>query len=198
MNAIDPSGTAKCGSLDGDECAKGLRAADQARADSLTAAQALEDLAERVAESNGEDLSSDDQAAIEAVSEKFGSAYDGAKGLRELGSALRKIAGRIGPRGYGALLNKGESGTSNNGTVVTGYIIPGQNYSIYLTNEGLGRSDAKLGKTILHESAHLTVARTMMEWYGKDQISSGVKRGFPMQENADSYACLVSPSVCGY
>lgn len=197
VSGVDPSGMAQCGSLEGTECEKALDRSDHARDFSRKMADGLGALADRI--DDGGELSEDDLAVVDAVAEKFGDAFEGADGLRSLSSKLNEMANRIGRRGEGVLLNKGESGRDSQGRPKSGYSDSGRPYVMFLTAEGLGQSDAGLSKTILHETAHLTGAATIaFEKYGRSEISLGIIEGFPMERNADSYACLVYPLACGF
>ena len=195
VNLTDPRGLAQCGSLEGPACDQALNAADAAKQASLDIADQLDELADRIESDGMENLSEADLEAVDVIKELFGDAFQGTTGIRDLGSAFGQIAGRIGERGRGALLNLGQD-SSSGGRPVFGYVKSGENYTIYLTTAGLGQGQPGVAATVLHESAHLTVAPGVFEWYGKADIALGVSRGYPMQENADSYSCLAFPSEC--
>ncbi|MCF6216298.1 MAG: RHS repeat-associated core domain-containing protein, partial [Emcibacter sp.] len=198
VNLNDPMGLAKCGDLEGQECEDALDDADQARDDLEEVENLLKEIATQIKENGADSLTDAQQTIVDAVKDKFGNKFGSAKGLTKIANRLGNIAGRIGERNdpFSVRLMKGD-----NREGIAAYVVGngrgGYKNAIYLNNAHLKdkRNDVRQ-MYIAHEGAHLSGASG--DFYRKRGILQGISRGYNMYNNADSYACTLYPTVCGY
>jgi RHS repeat-associated protein len=193
INKTDPSGMAQCGkSLTGDKCETALDDSDRARNAAQGVAAGLKDVAGRMKDGK---MTDSDRAVVGAVSEKFGKSFATEKGLGKLAKGLEGAANKIGARGQGAVLQQGNNADAKSNAYVksAGGFFNGNN--IYINDKNYNNSAGFRSYVVLHEAAHLD--RKM----GDEYISGGENSLYNSEKgwgNADTYACQVFSSACGY
>ncbi len=200
INSIDPSGKAKCGNLYDDQCNNALTAAQAARVKAQRISDSLARISKKNKNSGTDSLTEAENSAVNAVKEKFGNSFKGSKELKDLSNRFSSMARRIGPEGQGVLLNRGDDNVKDiNGRPARAYVTDGQKYSIYFNKDFLNdRNPEARQSTVIHETAHLVTASSIIEFYKSYEIRKGIRLEFPMPENADSYACLIYSEYCGF
>ena len=188
VNGFDPTGLAKCGSLEGDNCETALDAADSARDTARSGAEALRGVAAKVAD--GKELTSGEQKLVDAVTSSFGDEYGSADKLTEVAGALDGVADRIGARGEGLVLNKGNERSPN-----TPAYVDGRNATA-LNNSFFDRGSPGKQITIFHEATHIQHGTWDAAYRGSALRVLVVQknrnpRTYDLRENTDSYTCSI-------
>lgn len=193
MNLSDPTGLAKCGNIEGGECEQALNDADQAKADVDNVKAGIDGITAKMA--NGEELSESEQGFVDAVGEKFGSKFTSEKGLGKLSKGLGKISSKIGVRGEGMTLMKGNNRNADIPAYMksVGGFMNGN--KVYLNNLYFSEGNRSRSFYQVHEASHL--ARFMGDTYIRGGNNS-LKNTNKAWGNADTYACLIYPASCGY
>jgi hypothetical protein len=205
MNNVDPMGLAKCGSdIKGKDCDNALDDSDQARDNMKNAASAINGIATKVA--NGDALNKAEQKVVDLVKSRFGNKFGSVRNLKKVASGLKQGANKIGARGEGAILRRGESGNAR------AFVRSSNNYTIFLSKSFMGDSDSNARqKTLAHESMHLagrgvdiyTRNRGRTGYLLNEAVAHNNKRNAPnpfdLVNNADSYACSIGAYLptCG-
>jgi uncharacterized protein RhaS with RHS repeats len=192
LNFSDPMGLARCGNLEDPQCNRALDDADRAKDDLDNVKSAIDGITEKM--TNGEDLTDGEQGFVNSIGEKFGSKFSSQKGLSKLSKKLGKISKKIGDRGQGMILNKGNWDVENSVAYVIGSAVGGFN-RVYINDIYFDKTDVYRQETMVHEAAHLIRAT------GDKYIRGGNNLYFNSSKawrNADTYACTVYPSVCGF
>jgi RHS repeat-associated protein len=157
VNKNDPTGMARCGSsLQGgrqDDCDKALNDADRARNDAMTVSQGIKGITSKMAA--GETLSDTDNATVSAIGAKFGDKFTTEKGLGKVAKGLDGAANKIGARGEGAILQRGNNADPKSNAYVKsiGGFFNGN--TIYINDKNYKNYDGFRAYVILHEAAHL-------------------------------------------
>ncbi len=213
VNKNDPSGMAQCDkSLSSEQCQSALADADSARFDIQNAKSGIDGISQKM--KNGDELTAGEQKALGVIGERFGKQFTTASGLGKLSSGLGKLSSglgklssglgkihdKIGERGSGAILARGNDKDATKSAYVVSAAKTGffNGNKIYLNSSHLNQvSNSVRSMDIVHEAAHLN--RFMGDHYRKCGIDSLLNSSpDSVGNNADTYACTVYSSDCGY
>ena len=194
-NFADPMGLARCGDIEGDQCDAALDDADRARAAIDKVRSAIDGVTSKMA--RGENLAEGEQAFVDAIGEKFGDTFTTQKGLSGLSAGLDKVFNKIGARGEGMVLMQGND--ERPGPAYVEFVPTRTGLStgnkVYLNASYFRNSIDRRTYDSVHEPAHL--ALILGDFYIRDGQNPLFNNPNALS-NADTYACLVVPSPCGY
>lgn len=206
LNYTDPTGKAKCGdTLDGSkDCETALDDADNARDQSKDAAEKILE----IVDTKSSERTDEQKEIVELIKTKFGNKAGSSRNLRKIAKGLNGIADKIGKRGEGAVLQRGDDSTGYEAYVqmsfANGNRMTSRN-TIYLNTPYFAGSNLRRESTLVHESGHLYLSGGH-DWYVsgdgfKNRINEDNRSRKPVYDfyrNADSYACsiMIYSPVC--
>jgi len=164
VNAVDPSGLARCGGtlrFQKEKCSNLLDAADDARSTAEAASSDLNNLANAIDDGT---ISSNQQKELDTISERFGEENATPDRLRRFAKGFDQIADDIGERGAGVYIRTSELRTSNTGAAATaqrGVFTGSKIITLYRSSRDKGPKN--LLRSIVHEIAH----------FNKQDLASG-------------------------
>lgn len=171
---------------------------NSARFDIQVAKSGIDGISQKL--KNVDELNAGEQKSLSVIGDRFGKEFTTAKGLGKLSSGLGKIHDKIGERGGGVILARGNDKDPTRSAYVlsAGKKVFFNGNKIYLNTSHLDQtSNSVRSMDMVHETAHLN--RFMGDFYRKAGIDSLLKSSpGSIGSNADTYACTVYPSDCGY
>jgi len=200
LNKTDPTGLAKCGTLTGEQCDTAMTDMSNAKAVADKVTSAIKGIVNKM--TSGEKLSSGEQKLVSAIGEKFGSSFTSTKGLTRFSSKLGEISNKIGDPGKGIVLNRGDDKPID-GSVPAAYAPvsglfkqTGNEVDFNASYFNLSGGDDMRQEYSIHETSH--AIGIPGEAYNKGGIESIRNDEKALWNNADTYACALYPTSCGY